>query len=510
MERESAQSGALFLTALSGVSQLLGFCYRVGLSRLVGAEVMGLYQLIMPVYSVLMSITAVGLTTAVSNLSSQYLALGNSRAVGQTLGQSLRLFLCLGLPVGVCVLLLYDPISVFFLGDARTQLGLILLLPCVALTGIENFHKHFFYGTGRVRAPALVELAEQFIRTGAVLGLLVLFLPQNPERTVGLIVTGMVVCEIFSACALTVLYRRRMARIGLHGPGEDPRRLRRRMLGIALPMGATALLGNLMNAVNAALIPQRLSAAGMDRSQAMSAFGVLCGMTLPMLSLPTMFLGALNLVMIPRLAQSCALGRMDQVRRRLGKALEAAALLIFPSMGLMAAAGPALGRLLFHEPSAGEYMLPLALAMTCGCFQGVFAGALSGLGRQGTAAVIATVCDVVQLAFTCLAMGRPGMGMQGFVAGLVISSALGMVLCAGAVVRCTGLRLRLWRTAGMPALAALLAMETSALLLRRLQDAGAGEPLGVGAALVLGAVMYLSALWAMGIGPQKNAPEHKL
>ena len=93
----------------------------------------------------------------------------------------------------------YDPISVYLLGDARTQLGLILLLPCVALTGVENIHKHFFYGTGVVRPPAVVELMEQFIRAAAVLGLLVLFLPQNPERTVGLIVTGMVICEIFSA-----------------------------------------------------------------------------------------------------------------------------------------------------------------------------------------------------------------------------------------------------------------------------------------------------------------------
>ena len=61
-----------------------------------------------------------------------------------------------------------DFVSVAFLGDARTQLGLILLLPCVALTGVENIHKHFFYGTGVVRPPAVVELMEQFIRAAAV------------------------------------------------------------------------------------------------------------------------------------------------------------------------------------------------------------------------------------------------------------------------------------------------------------------------------------------------------
>ena len=504
LERGSAGASALFLTALSAVSQLLAFAYRVGLSRLVGAEVMGLYQLIMPVNSVLMAITAVGLTTAVSNLSSQYLALGNTRAVKQTLSQSLRLFFMVLIPVAAVTALLYDPISVYLLGDARTQLGLLLLLPCVALTGVENVHKHFFYGTGQVRPPALVELMEQFIRTGAVLGLLVLFLPQNPERTVGLIVTGMVICEIFSAVALTALYRRRLAQLGLRGAGEDPRRLRRRMVGIAVPMGATALLGNLMNAVNSALIPQRLVAAGMERSQAMSEFGVMCGMTLPMLALPTLFLGALNLVLVPRLAENCALGQMGHARRRAHRALEVVSLIILPCMALMVVVGPTLGRLLFHE-EVGQYLVPLAAAMTCSSYQSILAGALSGLSRQGTSALIAIGCDVLQLGFTVFAMGRPGMGMQGYVAGLVVSSAVGMVLCGWAVARYTGLRYDWWRLLVMPGLGALLVGQTAGLFFQVLRRAGAGELLLLGGTVAFGALVYLSALWAMGIGPRQRA-----
>ena len=68
------------------------------------------------------------------------------------------------------MVLLYDPISVYLLGGARTQLGLLLLLPCILLTGVENLHKHFFYGTGNIRPPAAVELCEQFIRTGRCWG----------------------------------------------------------------------------------------------------------------------------------------------------------------------------------------------------------------------------------------------------------------------------------------------------------------------------------------------------
>ena len=165
----SAGKGALFLTALSAISQVLGFFYRVVLSRMVGAEVMGLYQLIMPVYSVILSLTAVGLTSAVSNLTSRHLALGDRRAADQTISACLKLFFLLLIPLGAVVISASDAISVHLLGDARTQLGLILLIPCAALTGVENVHKHYFYGAGAVRSPAIVELLEQFVRTFAVI-----------------------------------------------------------------------------------------------------------------------------------------------------------------------------------------------------------------------------------------------------------------------------------------------------------------------------------------------------
>ena len=502
MLQEDRRAGAdvMFLTVFSVLSQLLGFLYRVCLSRMVGAQVMGLYQLVMPVYSVLMSVTAIGLTAAVSNLTSRYLAMNNTRAVGQTVKSALLLFGGLVLPVGMVTAALYDPISVYLLGDARTQTGLLPLLPCVALTGVENLHKHFFYGAGQVRPPAVVELLEQIIRSGAVLGLLAVFLPQNPERTVGLIVVGMILCEIFSSVTLVTLHRRRLGKMGSRGAGEQPRRLYRRVAAIALPVGATALLGNLMGAVNAALIPQRLVAGGMQLERAMSEFGVLCGMTMPMLSLPTVFLGALNLIMGPRVAGSCALGRMDRANREILRTLEMVSLIILPCMALMTVVGSDLGTLLFGEPTAGQYMVPLAVATACGCFQAVLGGGLNAAEHQGTAALIALICDVVQLVLTALLMGRPGGGMDGFVIGVVASSLLGLVLCVLAVRRHTGLRVKLWSMLALPGLAALLSWQLALLLNNWLSRAQVPQVVQVGVVLTFGAVVYLSALCAMGVG----------
>lgn len=340
-------AGTLLLTATGLFSQVVGFLYRMALSRLIGAETMGLYQLVMPVYSMLMSLTAVGLTVAVSTLSARHHALGDSGTVRLVLRRALGCFFLLALPLGAAVILLSDPISVYLLGDARTRLGVALLVPCVLLTGVENLHKHCFYGIGRVRPPAAVETVEQLIRAGAVLGLLIALLPRSAEETVGLIVLGMVVCEIFSACALTLLFRRHWQRFppGEPGAGISARQL----MAIAAPVGATSLLGTLLGSANAVLIPAKLVEGGMTLSGAMAEFGVLSGMTLPLLALPTGFIGALCLVMVPDLSRRTAQGDRRAAAGFLDRVMSATSLLMAPAMALLTVVGPTVGRAMFRE-----------------------------------------------------------------------------------------------------------------------------------------------------------------
>ena len=496
-ETTSAGQGAVLLTVLGAVSQLLGFGYRVALARMVGAQVMGLYQLLMPMYAVVLSLTAVGLTAAVSNLTAQYLARGNARGADQALRACLKLFLLVLLPVGGWLIFASDFVSVVLLGDARTQLGLILLVPCVALTGVENFHKHWFYGAGLVRPPAVTELCEQLVRSAAVLGLLWLFLPQYPERAVGLVVAGMVICEVFSAVTLAVLYRRRRRGV-LSGPGEPGAVRRRRIAAIALPVGLNALLGNLLGAANAALIPQKLVEGGMAREDAIAQLGVVCGMTLPMLALPTVFLGALNLVLLPRLARARALDRWDRVQQLAQRALSIVGVLALPAMAWMTVVGPALGQLLFGRPVDG-YLLPLAAVMALSCFCSVLGAILNGVGRQGTVAAISLLGGGVQLALTLVLVPLPGVGMGGYVAGALVSAGLEALLCLALTLRHTGLALRPLPWLIAPGLAALLSALTMSLLQRRLLSCGFGALSSAGTCLVFGGVLYLAALSAQGV-----------
>ena len=500
--------GVTLLTLTGLGSQLVGFCYRILLTRTAGAEILGLYQLLLPVYAVLQSLTAAGLYAGVSNLSARYQALGDLRTVRQLRGQAVRLFLALAVVPCVLLEIFSDAASVWLLGDARTRLGLTLLPPCLILTGVENLQKHYFYGTGRVVPAAVTELLEQALRAALCLGCLRALRPASAEGAVGALVLGMALCEAVSALTQTALFRWSLGP-GDRLPGQTraPRGLRRELGRIAAPLGLSALLGNLISTANALLIPRLLTRGGMGQEEAVSAYGVLFGMTLPMLLVPTAFLSALGLVLTPRLAGEAARGDRAAVRRSAARAVEAADLVLLPALALLAALGPSLARALYRDPGAGEHMPLLALGVLFSCWQGLFTCVLNGLDRQRTSAAVALVCDGLQLILTLFTVSR--WGLAGYAAAFAAVSGLGAVLSWRAASSAAALRLPVFRGLTAPALGACLAASCGGLMETALLRGGLDVlPAALGG-MGFGALLYLAALGALGAAPSRSLWEER-
>ena len=204
-------------------------------------------------------------------------------------------------------------------------------------------------------------------------------------------------------------------------------------------------------------------------------------------------------VLVPKLAESAALGRRSEVHRRVSKAMLGTSVLMLPAMAFLVVLGPTLGAVLFRESSVGNYLAPLSVGVVLSCYQSVLSCSLNGVGHQPAAARNALISGAVELVIVFLTVGIPGVGLRGYVWAFLISALVGVVLGAVSLRRATGLRLPifLWITA--PGLAALLMGLCINLLFRVLLDQGCD---GLPAALVclaFGAVLYLSALYAQGL-----------
>ncbi|MCI8497504.1 MAG: oligosaccharide flippase family protein, partial [Clostridiales bacterium] len=309
--------------AMSGLAlQVLGFLYRILISRMTDAEGMGVYQLIFPFYSVITAGSLLsGLTVAVTQIAAERHVFGDWKGIGQLVRRCLTLFFCLFAVIAAVTVLFADFWAGEVLGDIRTKKAILLLLPCLLFTGVENTIKACFFGVKQVRPPITSELLEQTVRITAVAVFLFTFRPTDPGMVAALIVCGMIVSEICSAVCLTLFYRKHIR--GRHFSSQtdavsperalSSRELLKSICMIALPVAASAILNNFLSSADTVLIPKRLAVSGLGQEGALSAFGAMFGMTLPLVSLPTMFMGPLCNVMTPRLAENMALGNIADV-----------------------------------------------------------------------------------------------------------------------------------------------------------------------------------------------------
>jgi|GEM_PF-308785 len=418
----SVRYGASVLTLANILSQLLGFVYRMFLSRAIGAEGMGLFQLIFPFYSLSLSIAASGICVAVSRLSAEYMALGNYKALRLLIRRATLVFFAIFAGLSGVSALFAGKVATGFLGDERTRLAIYALIPVVFLTGVENIHKNFFYGTKNVNPPAFSDFVEQVIRMMAVLGLLWLFFPQRDEVMLVIIVFGMLACEIFSAVFLRAMYvrqRKRMPKLG----ADDPE-MSKKISKIAVPVSLSNLLNNLLSSLIVIIIPRRLVVSGLTQSQSLSEYGILFGMSMPLLALSSSLVVGLGLVMIPKLAENLALGNYADLRSKISRAITVTSFVVLPMLAVSAVLGESLGRQLFGQEIDGKYLIPLAVGMAFAIYMSITGSILNGLGKQNSAAFNFILGNAVELALVYSLVAKPEIRMNGYVAAFVISAAI--------------------------------------------------------------------------------------
>ena len=235
----------------------------------------------------------------------------------------------------------------------------------------------------------------------------------------------------------------------------------------------------------------------MEKSAAISSFGVLFGMTMPLLSLPIAVISALTVVMVPKMSEGIARGSPSDLRRHAGKAIQTTGLLAFPAVGILLPLGRELCQLLYHQPNAGEYMLPLCIATLFSYYQISLTALLNAIGLQRRAASIIVVGGIVQLIGTWL-VGIPRIGIWGFLIGDIVSSILMAVFNFIPLTSHLSLHIR-WRNWFLtPMLASILAGLTARLVSLYSKSDGLSIGLSSILALAAAALVYLLALRVQG------------
>jgi stage V sporulation protein B len=491
--------GTMVLAIANFIVRMLGFVYRVILSRIIGPQGMGLVQLVFPVFHIAITLTVAGLPIAVSRLVSEKKAKGDLRGVRQTMFVTLLLAAGISLAITLTALFNLDFIAENIIKDARTKAALFVLFPCITLIGLGAVIKGFFYGLKDIHPPALAEIIEQLARMALAISLLYWLVPKdNYALAAALVMLGTVFGEMASLLFLHYKYHNTTRALFAKQPllgGSN--KIFRAVLAIALPITATRLINSLMNAVNSIMIPQRLIASGMLQEEAVGLFGIMSGMVMPLLFLPFTITNALTVVIIPNLSENMALKNWREIHDKVSKAILITCLTAFPSTALLVSLGKPIGDALYRQPMVGALLVPISFSLLLHALQHTCSGILNGLGKQTRGAVHFLIGSAIQLLCTYFLLANPSIRIYGIIIGVTLSSFTVCTLNLSTVLVTIKMPFHLRDWLLKPGLSGVLMALVCNAVFGILKGISAPVTISLLVSALAGLFMFLLALWAL-------------
>ena len=350
---------ASIVTGLSVAERGLGFLYRIVLSRLIGAEELGLYQVALSLFSLFLTIGTGGIPITVSRMISKSKAENRPLDEPRAVSAGLTLSLLLTLPVCLFLIPFGDRLG-FLFTDERAFPVFRILLVGLCFSSLYAVFRGSFWGNKQFLLPAVLEIAEESVMTIAGVLLLRNCFSSGAERAAWAVVLSYLFS--FTAAALCFFFR--------GGKLSPPQKALKPLFNATLPITSVRASGSLMNSAVAVLLPVMLVRAGLDSSTALTLFGVVSGMVLPILFIPSTIIGSLSLVLVPELSEDFYRKNFTRLKHNIGRGLRFSFLLACVLIPFFFALGNDLGMLAFSNAKAGEMialsapiLLPMSLTM---------------------------------------------------------------------------------------------------------------------------------------------------
>ncbi len=473
----AANAGILTVTSLSLGS--VGVIYNAWLTRNLGAAGMGLFSLMMAVYRFAVTFACSGSGLAATRLVAEETALKKGKGAASAMSKTLLYSLFSGVLAGVLLWAFSNFAALSMVGDERAAAPFRILAFSLPFVGVSAAFSGYFTAVTRVTPSSAAQIFEQLSQMAFTLSVFALIKPKDLGTACLLVAAGSTVSEVLAFLLHYILYKTDRNRHPFLGQGESPF-MWKRVVSIALPVGASAVLRSALSTVKHLLVPVSLMKNGMTEEKALSEYGIVGGMVLPVLTFPCAFLLGFSNLLVPEVTRYKTLDEKDKIewvmtcvfRMTLIFAVAVAAVLICFSNELAV--------LLYNEPNAGKAITALAPIVTVMYLDSAVDGILKGLGEQ-VAVVRYNVYDTA----LCVAMVYtlvPLFGTAGYVATIAVSEIFNMALSASRLVSVTGFKVNMFKWAVIPTAAAALSTAFSVSVLKLLRvstDAVSGLALAV-------------------------------
>ncbi len=451
---------AAIMTATSLILRAFGILFRIYIGNRIGSEGMGLYQLIISVYTLCSSFASSGLTTAVTRLCADEMVRGTTTSIKRVVKIGAWISAIIGLASAVIVVTGAEYIATTFLKDARAIPSLKMMTVSLPFMGISSCLKGYFLARRKVGCSSFAQILEQTVRIGAIIWILNIQQSSDVTSACFAILLGDAIAEGVSCLFMIINYRLDQLSVNNNDVYESSSKaIIGNIIHIALPITSGRYLNSGLRTVENILVPNMLEVYTHSRSFALSQFGNLKGMALPILFFPSSFLTAFSSLLLPEISQAHTLSQHHQLQRTIHRTLQITLLSSILIGGLFWVLAYPIGALIYDEREIGRMLRVLAPIAPIMYLESVVVGILKGLDQQAHSLVYSVIDSVSRIGLIVAFL--PIHGIDGFLGIMVFSNILTCSLNTIRLCRYTHFRLPIVRTVIKPCCAVIISMAIS-------------------------------------------------
>ncbi|BAF59577.1 MAG: stage V sporulation protein B [Pelotomaculum sp.] len=470
MAGQSFLYGTAVLVLASLFNRILGFIYQILLIRLILPEGIGLFNMVYPVYVLVLVMATAGIPVAISKLVAEEMARNNLHGAYRIFKMCFIILTFNSVFFTVLCFLIVPLLLEYVFPNPKVFFIFLSLIPGIVIVSLCSAFRGFFQGLQQMAPTAVTQSLEQLVRIIFGLFMARLLFPKGIEYAAAGASIGVIAGEVAGLIAMIVIYlKKRPALVSsfvLH-PGESFCSILRKIAGMALPVTMARIVSTILLSLDAILIPQRLQAGGLGLSEATSVYGQFVGIAESLLFIPGIVTVSMAVALIPSVSEALAVKRIDVVRAHCEKAVRITLLTGLPFAAMLLILSEELCGFIFGYPEAGKSLEVLAVGGPFLYVQQTTTGILQGLGEASRPLRNLVLASLFKITGIYFLTGLPQFGIRGaaiaIVAGYIITAWLNLA----DIYRLTGFRLNARKTLLKP-VAALSGMLVSIFFLHNL------------------------------------------
>lgn len=413
------------LTAVGLAIRTAAMLFGAFISKAVGAEGMGLYTVIMTVYSFALTFASSGISLTVTRHIAGAIGEGREDEIGKILRSSFLYSLFFGVASTLFLFFGADFIGAKILFDKRSVLALKILSASLVPAALLSVISGYFVGVRRIGFNAAVQVFAQVIKITLTLFLVTRLSSHGIVMSVLALCIGMSLTEILSLALILVEFL-----IDRHRHAKEPKvkggSALPEVARSALPLAVSAYARSVLTTIEHILIPRRLMDRGEEGGEAYSHYGTLHGMALPLVLYPMSPLTSFSGLLVPEFAEDIAARNRERMERVASEAMNTTLIYSALTAVFLFFFSEELGYIVYDSYDAGRHIAMLAPIVPIMYLDHVTDGILKGVGEQVYSMWVNITDSLLSVILVYFLI--PAMGITGYALVIIIMEGYNFLL----------------------------------------------------------------------------------